>query len=104
MIRDATDDEGLEIPTQDIETGKTLDLFAAGYNEFEIYIGDQLVDWTLTGTLGTLAVPSTLDPTTGASTTAFTAGTVSEEGTIEATTPGAIIGETGTITVVVSGG
>jgi hypothetical protein len=72
--------------------GDTLDVWTAGYDEYNNYLGDVSVTWSGTG-----VVAGQLSPTSGISTTfaASTAGT----GIIQADAGGGITDATGTITV-----
>ncbi|MGD9486645.1 MAG: hypothetical protein AB7W47_01360 [Calditrichaceae bacterium] len=48
-IRTATNNGGSELGNYSGQAGSTLDLFAAGYDSYENYLGDQTVAWTVDG-------------------------------------------------------
>jgi len=91
-IVDAAGGSGSEVTTHSLNSGETYTVYAAGYDAFGNYLGDQSVTWTGTGVCS-----GNLSPTTGTTTTftAVTAGT----GTISADHATAVDDTTGTITV-----
>ena len=92
VIEDAAGGAGSEVTTHSINAGETFDVWAAGYDVGNNYLGDYPVTWSGTG-----VVAGRLSPTGGVSTT-FTAGTAGT-GTIQADAGGSITDATGTITV-----
>lgn len=95
IIRDSSGGGGSEVTTRSMTTDETLDLWAAGYDSDDSFIGDQLVTWDITGTLdGVLAGPTT--------NVTFEPSTSGTSGTITADASG-LTDATGMITVDVGG-
>ncbi len=91
-VETAADGAGSEVTTPSITADQTYTVYAAGYDPYGNYIGDQSVTWTGTGVCS-----SNLSPAAGTSTT-FTAVT-SGTGTITADHASVTDDVTGTITV-----
>jgi len=92
VIEDGAEGAGSAVDTHTLTAGETFDVWAAGYDVGNNYLGDYSVTWSGTG-----VVAGRLSPTSGVSTT-FTAGTAGT-GTIQADAGGSITDATGTITV-----
>ncbi len=90
IIRNASGGGGAEVGAQTLNTDQSLIVYAAGYDAASNFLGDQSVNWTLTGSLdgsGSTASSYTFSPSV-----APTAGTI-------VATSGGINDATGTITV-----
>ena len=91
-VEDAAGGAGSEVYAETRNSGETLTVYAAGYDQYGNYLSDQSVSWSGTG-----ACSGQLSPTSGTSTvfTAATAGT----GTITADHTTATDDTTGNITI-----
>ncbi len=83
--------ETSEVTTATVTNGNTLVVHAGGFDADDNYRSDETVDWSVSGGIGTVS------PTTGNSSTTFTASTPGT-GIISATN-GTLSDDTGTITV-----
>ena len=90
-IRDAAGGGGSEVVSRSMAVGSVLSLYAAGYDAYGNYRGDESSNWTSTG----------LTPVVQVNGTPFLAfqPTAPGNGTITATAPTGITDHTGTITV-----
>ncbi|MDQ7778664.1 MAG: PQQ-binding-like beta-propeller repeat protein, partial [Planctomycetota bacterium] len=93
VIRNAPGGGGAELGSHFMTADQSIQVWAAGYDAFGAYLGDQSVTWTGTGVASGLLAPSVGSGTT------FAAGPAGQ-GMIGADAGGGIVDSTGQITVV----
>jgi hypothetical protein len=93
IIRHEAGGAGSEVTDVNMLLGQTLDVYCAGYDANNNYIGDILCNWTTTGTLNFTIATSTSSLT-------YKPAVEGETGTIIATFNSTISDETGMITVI----
>ncbi len=55
LIVEGATGPGLEMGAKNVNTDQSLELHAAGYDAFNNYVGDQVVTWSVSNSIGTLA-------------------------------------------------
>jgi len=98
IVRSEAANAGSEVTDELLAVGDTLNLWAAGYDFYDNYIGDINVEWS-TVNIGGIPLDAIIPPTSGVPNVVFQPSTENSQGNIRANNGSGVIDETGLIKV-----